>query len=878
MGKKGILILSHVGYSFVDKIINELNKLGLESYILSSKFIKEDEERVRYLEKSSNKLFITHINELSYGDIDKTISSLQNSGIKVKACISVWEGYRGLMAYANNSLGVFDISEKIVDLVTNKYNLRKILYDNNLSKVKANLLNIKEFEKHKNLSHKKFIKPIKGIGSSGTFLLTKDTSWLDVVNLKKNLLLDPVYKSIFKENFPLMIEDYIPGIECSFEIIVNQNKSYILAVHEKNDVSFKKNTTLENSCISPPVSLDADQIQQSYVWLDRVLSLLKIETGCYHIEAKYNNDYWELIEINPRLGGSLISDSVQYLTGGYSLINLWLQLLLSNNKETIITSLLREISINYRSKSSVLNELATFFRVYYGEKGTIKSINKKDNIIKPVIENLFVSPGSIFNSEDKENFVGQALWFINNNLIEESNKIKEASENYITVDYEKDLEKSFLIVDYNLSRIKDVEAIANYVRTKYFLKIVLIKANPNKLDYDVADYVLDLDPRTPDFHNLALKLINKFPIEILSGIVFSDNAVHTGAKLLESLNINVDNSDLAKNAYCKYEYRMQELSIKKFLNAQNIFVPNLKKIKDLKDLEDFIYHDVDSSGIVIKPCKEGNNRGVILLTEPKHVNLNEVLQEVSEYIADGVIVEEMIPFQREFSYDGVSNFSFITQKFNCTGKYPVEYAQLIPANITESDEALIIKTGSIANLIVGQNKGPFHNEIRIDNNGEYAAVVEANRRPAGMHIWTLAEQVFEKNIYALWVDSVLDRNTIPAQKIRPTRSALSLMLGLQKSNFSDRYVCNFSDLLNDLRRKIEIDYPDFNKYLTWLKFELIVKEGDYINVPPKTNSDFIAIIILTADMSSYELSKYIYKIQLCWSEVITKFDKSMVST
>src|SRR4029453_8524050 len=127
-------------------------------------------------------------------------------------------------------------------------------------------------------------------------------------------------------------------------------------------------------------------------------------------------------------------------------------------------------------------------------------------------------------------------------------------------------------------------------------------------------------------------------------------------------------------------------------------------------------------------------------------------KEVSTYLSDGVICEELIPYRREFSFDGIGSLSFITEKISATGRYPVELGQVLPARITPRERNTISVAGRLANLLVGQRNGPFHNEITLSDDGHRAAVVEPNRRPAGMKIWTIASLVYQVNLYHLWVD------------------------------------------------------------------------------------------------------------------------------
>jgi biotin carboxylase len=60
------------------------------------------------------------------------------------------------------------------------------------------------------------------------------------------------------------------------------------------------------------------------------LARLGLQPGAFHVEMKYWQARWrwEIIEVNPRLGGSLIHASTERATG-VSLLSLWLRSLLA---------------------------------------------------------------------------------------------------------------------------------------------------------------------------------------------------------------------------------------------------------------------------------------------------------------------------------------------------------------------------------------------------------------------------------------------------------------------------------------------------------------------------------------------------------------------
>lgn len=878
MKREGILILSHVGFSFVDQLASQIADEGVERYILASKPENQHLNRGSELKNMGEWLNLTEQHQLCWGDVLDAIKQLQADQKNIIACICVWEGYRELMAHANEYLGIKDISTDCVSLLTNKLELRQTLYQYGLSKVLVEPLTETKFNTYQRQAAAKFIKPLRGIASFGTFKLTPELCWQDIVVLKQQLKEDVVYSGIFSQHDPFIIEDYIQGKEFSFEILVEDGCNHIVAIHEKSEVTQEKMTTLENACVCPPISLKINDVNDASDWLNQIFALLNIHSGCFHVEAKFDGKQWEIIEINPRVGGSFISQSVEHFTDGHSLLSLWVkQLLQTKRKNNQFSQLLDLLNITGINLSP--NQKATFFRVFYGEIGVVSSVEQVTGNFPPLLAQVFVKEGDSFTSSNKENFVGQALWALDMTKLNESyEQISHQSASFMKVNYEPLKPEvrcgALLIVDFNLSRRDDVAHIKSYAASRYGLDTILIRPNPTEKDYELADVVIDLDPLISDFVSKAMSYIRELPYVLKGGLAFSDNAVHSGAQLLAELGLKTDCAKLSENAFCKYRYRLEEQHCKNILTSQQVFVPNMKKITTADSLRSFI--NENPGGVVVKPTTEGNNRGVILLKQPNIEDVTAVLEEVNQYLDGGVIVEQMIPFSAEFSYDGIGNTNFITEKFNSSGRYPVEFAQLVPADISLEQADLIYRTGQISNLIVGQNKGPFHNEIRVSDDFTQSAVIEANRRPAGMKIWSLANKVFEQDLYTLWIDSLLGQQKSNVQLV-PKGSAMSIMLTASESGFASDILQNINYLFERLQAEFALNNLTSSEQLDWMSCETIADEQQYIHVPPKDNSDFIALVTVSALWAPSRMKSYLPIIQACWHNVLNNFIASSIA-
>jgi hypothetical protein len=431
----------------------------------------------------------------------------------------------------------------------------------------------------------------------------------------------------------------------------------------------------------------------------------------------------------------------------------------------------------------------------------------------------------------------------------------------------KPFETNFLlIVDYNLSRVKDVRMMADHARDRYGLETILIRPKPTETDKIIATHVFDLDPRDMDFVEKALEALAPFKERISAALPFSDNAVHSGATLALALGCSSDSSVLADAAFSKIKYREREQELNPYLENQGVFVPKFRRIEKIEDLQDFWKEC--PNGFVLKPSCEGNNRGVIRIKSEEE--LAEALEEVRLYKDGGLICEELIPFSEEFSYDGVGHLHFITQKESVTARYPVEKGQIIPALVPFRQTLALQAAGRGANLIVGQRTGPFHTEIKYDPETGRSAVIEPNRRPAGMKIWHLAERVYGINFFKTWVDQAV-AGIIPSALPLPKGRAAIRQLAAPKKGIlrfaaQDQFRI-FNQILNHKRMR-EMTHA---AQLEWFDFQITAANQSVVNPIPKDNAGFIAEVCVFSKDLTTPIQTVLNEFETIWFEVIKSF-------
>ncbi len=411
--RPGVLILSHCGFSFLEDLKEELHRRQLRCFVLTSLPLPEHvPARLEQIQGWADRLYTADSHQLSLEDVNNALQTLRKAGEQVTCCISVWEGYRHLMAVANAAVGTYDIDARQALALRNKLEVRNQLAEAGLSQANAYALTAPVLETLQAKNQRYFIKPIHGIASYAAFPMRKDTTWEALEKLRKDSVQDTVYASAFNDGLQFMAEDYIAGQEFSFETLLVDGQAHVVAVHEKYEVTETADTVLEDSCTTPPASLDQAQIAAGLHWLKNVLGCMDLKWGCYHVEARFTGQHWDLIEINPRVGGSLISHSVEAVTAGHSMLSLWLDLLLASQDDALPREALvqRLTQFGLQADGSRAQTTATFFRVYFAKPRTLSSVTLNDLPLAPVVKHILLKAGDVIPAHAREVFLGQLLW------------------------------------------------------------------------------------------------------------------------------------------------------------------------------------------------------------------------------------------------------------------------------------------------------------------------------------------------------------------------------------------------------------------------------------------------------------------------------------
>ncbi|MEL6115179.1 hypothetical protein P0Y67_08180 [Photobacterium sp. SP02] len=413
------------------------------------------------------------------------------------------------------------------------------------------------------------------------------------------------------------------------------------------------------------------------------------------------------------------------------------------------------------------------------------------------------------------------------------------------------MSKFFLIVGCAHSRVPDLEQICLYVKQAYQLKTILLAKKPKDNAYNICDVVFDMNLTDENFLESALSNISEYPIK--GGLLFSDESIKNGPSLFKNLGILCDEQELGRNAYSKLSFRKHEEKYLSTYGTDDIFRPCYKEVTSFSDVLNFAKDNPE--GFILKPVSEAASRGVLKLNISS--DLEKSFKELECYAHGGLICETLIPFNREFSFDGFSTFSFLTEKIVSSGQYPVEIGQVLPADISVEEASRIKSHGIIMNSLTGQKIGAFHNEIGYVDSTHQTASIEANRRPGGMGIWNLAEKVYGHNLYQLLVDAAMGKN-LSDILFEPQGKAITCMLG------------SAEDLIDDLEPHIDLINKEFEiniiDNIEILSFRWINTQPQSVPLIPKSNHDFIAEVYVYSSKSTLPTKLMFSAVQNAWNK------------
>ena len=244
---------------------------------------------------------------------------------------SSWDGQRALMAQINERLGANDSARATIVAVQDKLLFRQRLIDNGLSRLRVIPAGSPEAYALAGEGVSLIVKPRRGLGSLMTARVSSAAE-LDHMNrlFDEGIPEEDLFSEFTRAN-ELIGETFFDGTEFSFEVVRSHGRTQFWCIHEKTPVQFSESTVLEPGFTSPCISIGEQDVAAGLAIVEQALALFELHAGCFHVEVRRNaRGEWEFIEINTRMGGAMIGDSVHAQYGRHLMAD-WMDVLLDRD-------------------------------------------------------------------------------------------------------------------------------------------------------------------------------------------------------------------------------------------------------------------------------------------------------------------------------------------------------------------------------------------------------------------------------------------------------------------------------------------------------------------------------------------------------------------
>jgi len=169
------------------------------------------------------------------------------------------------------------------------------------------------------------VKPVNHGGSSLIYRLDDAAAVASMASRLVALRKDSLANEFFPDSLQKywIVEEYARGFEVCVECVVAHGVNRTVAIHDKI-VPNDSIAYLEPFAMTPSGRIDASLGARIEALSTEILSAIGFDNGVAHLEFHVDGDRLNLIEVNGRTGGSLITESVLHSTGvnlGECLVN-----------------------------------------------------------------------------------------------------------------------------------------------------------------------------------------------------------------------------------------------------------------------------------------------------------------------------------------------------------------------------------------------------------------------------------------------------------------------------------------------------------------------------------------------------------------------------
>ncbi|WP_428241057.1 ATP-grasp domain-containing protein [Gynuella sp.] len=313
-------------YSFITTsvIAREAIKLGIDVVVIVPDTITDSQV-------AGMPFHIVRISDWSGIGLEQTIQKIEQDShiIGIGSILGFFTG-EGLLgaqvAELCQSRGLPHIPAEALFLANNKYLMRQTLAQNGIYTVRHTRVYDEEslLQAAQHVGFPLILKPVVGLGSSFISVCHNIDDMRRVFEHYMQNIADGYYAHFFCDHefkgqyfdpqHEMLAEALIDGDEISVECLCTENEVWPLIVHDKLDVTQETYCSYENLLVTPPVQLNEQEQQQVMSYAQDILQALGLRNCFCHVEMRLDSQKRpSVIEVNPRIGGMRVKDSLKSL-------------------------------------------------------------------------------------------------------------------------------------------------------------------------------------------------------------------------------------------------------------------------------------------------------------------------------------------------------------------------------------------------------------------------------------------------------------------------------------------------------------------------------------------------------------------------------------
>jgi D-alanine-D-alanine ligase-like ATP-grasp enzyme len=416
---KAMVFIENQAFGTLVKLAKRSKERGFDNFVLVRPLFSHEKEQLKQYEQEHGHLLFDRLVETERWDFDhikKAVEEFEKEkSLAGLICVGGFFTPDGLLgahvATLAEERGLPAQSVEGLYRSNNKYLTRDTLFHAGLNTVDFGLATDEEslLRHAERIGYPVILKPINGCASQLVIKCENEQELIEGFHMGLKKLPQSLYKHMYSciHRFPdrsgkmiefhpltsMLVEGYIPGREASVEIVVTETEVIPLLVHDKVLVTEGDRVVYEHLLVVPPVRFHDSEIQRMKEYAIKVAKATGIKNSLCHVELRYDEKTGpQLLEINPRVGGMLVTQSLETMIG-FSVPDAILDLALGTFKPGTYDS---------------ISDLHAMFTLYPPHSGLFERVEGLDLLkrLPGILSTTLLFPeGSYIHGDDEEVFL-----------------------------------------------------------------------------------------------------------------------------------------------------------------------------------------------------------------------------------------------------------------------------------------------------------------------------------------------------------------------------------------------------------------------------------------------------------------------------------------